>query len=114
MDGRLNIASPPRPSDPNRVWLLGQIHDAILGLRRPGDDDAMRRVKAIMETPVLTVANVHVAGRPFFTTATGTPATTHGAQRKHRKATERRNGSKGYPSAASTSRALQRPAEVGD
>jgi len=53
MDGRLNIAAPPRPSDPNRVWVLGQIHDAILGLRRSGDDDAIRRVVGIMECPVL-------------------------------------------------------------
>lgn len=53
MDRRLNISSPPRPSDPCRVWLLGQIHDALLGLRRVGDDDAMRRVVGIMECPVL-------------------------------------------------------------
>jgi DNA polymerase I-like protein with 3'-5' exonuclease and polymerase domains len=53
MDGRLSVASPPRPSDPCRVWVLGQIHDAILGLRRPGDDDAMRRVVEIMQCPVL-------------------------------------------------------------
>lgn len=52
MDGRLNIGSAPRTSDPNRVWLLAPVHDAILGLRRPGDDDAMRRVKEIMECPV--------------------------------------------------------------
>lgn len=52
MDGRLNIGVAPRTSDPNRVWLLAPVHDAILGLRRPGDDDAMRRVKEIMECPV--------------------------------------------------------------
>ena len=53
MDGQLNIGSAPKPSDPNRVWVLGQIHDAVLGLRRIGDDDALRRVKEIMETPVI-------------------------------------------------------------
>lgn len=53
MDTRLNLGSAPRPADPNRVWLLAPVHDAILGLRRPGDDDAMRRVRDIMETPVL-------------------------------------------------------------
>jgi DNA polymerase I-like protein with 3'-5' exonuclease and polymerase domains len=53
LDGRLNLGSPPRESDPNRVWLLGQIHDAVLGLVRPGDLDALRRVKEIMECPVL-------------------------------------------------------------
>jgi DNA polymerase I-like protein with 3'-5' exonuclease and polymerase domains len=53
LDTRLNIRSTPRPGDPNRVWLLGQIHDAILGLVRPGDVDALRRVREIMETPIV-------------------------------------------------------------
>ena len=53
LDTRLNFAASPSPRDPNRVWLLCPVHDAILGLRRPGDDEALKRVKAIMETPVL-------------------------------------------------------------
>jgi DNA polymerase I-like protein with 3'-5' exonuclease and polymerase domains len=53
LDGRLNIGAPPRPSDPNRVWLLGQVHDALLGLVRPGDFAALQRVREIMECPVL-------------------------------------------------------------
>jgi DNA polymerase I-like protein with 3'-5' exonuclease and polymerase domains len=53
LDGRMNIGAPPRESDPNRIWLLGQIHDAILGLVRPGDIEALRRVKEIMECPVI-------------------------------------------------------------
>ena len=53
MDTRLHLGTTPRPSDPNRLWLLAPVHDAILGLRRPGDDDALRRVVQIMETPVI-------------------------------------------------------------
>lgn len=53
MDTQLSIGRAPRASDPNRVWLLGQIHDALLGLRRVGDDAAMRRVREIMECPIL-------------------------------------------------------------
>jgi hypothetical protein len=53
MDTRLNLGSPPRVSDPNRVWLLAPVHDAILGLYRPGDIGALRRMADIMETPVL-------------------------------------------------------------
>jgi hypothetical protein len=59
LDTRLNIASTPRPSDPNRVWLLGQIHDALLGLVRPDDLATLRRVKEILETPIL------IHGRPL-------------------------------------------------
>ena len=53
LDTRLNIASTPRPSDPNRVWLLGPIHDAVVGLVRPDDDAALARVKEIMECPIV-------------------------------------------------------------
>jgi DNA polymerase I-like protein with 3'-5' exonuclease and polymerase domains len=45
MDGR---ASTPKPSDPCRVWILAQVHDAILGLVRPGDDEALQRVHELM------------------------------------------------------------------
>jgi DNA polymerase I-like protein with 3'-5' exonuclease and polymerase domains len=41
-------AALPRPSDPNRVWLLAQVHDAILGLVRPGDDEALARLQELM------------------------------------------------------------------
>lgn len=52
LDTRLNIAASPRPSDPNRVWLLAQVHDAILGQYRPGDLDTLRRVRDIMSCPI--------------------------------------------------------------
>ncbi len=52
LDTQLNLGRGPRPSDPNRVWLLAQVHDAILGLVRPGDDGTLLRIKTIMETPV--------------------------------------------------------------
>jgi DNA polymerase I-like protein with 3'-5' exonuclease and polymerase domains len=43
----------PRPSDPNRVWLLAQVHDAILGLVRPHDIATLRRLKELMTIPIL-------------------------------------------------------------
>ena len=52
LDGRTNIWAPPRPSDPNCVWLLGQIHDAVLGLVRPNDTTTLRRLQEILETPI--------------------------------------------------------------
>lgn len=45
MDGR---AETPHPSDPCRVWLLAQVHDAILGLVRPGDDEALIEMQRLM------------------------------------------------------------------
>ena len=51
-DTRLNIGSPPSPSDPNRLWLLAQVHDALLGLRRPDDEGILCRIKQIFETPI--------------------------------------------------------------
>jgi DNA polymerase I-like protein with 3'-5' exonuclease and polymerase domains len=45
MDGGAEL---PRPSDPNRVWLLAQVHDAILGLVRPGDDAALLEMQRLM------------------------------------------------------------------
>ena len=59
LDTQINLGRAPRPTDPNRVWLLGQIHDAILGLVRPGDHDTLRRVREIMETPIL------IRGKPL-------------------------------------------------
>ena len=41
-------ASTPKPSDPSRVWLLAQVHDAMLGLVRPGDDEALKEVVRLM------------------------------------------------------------------
>ncbi len=52
MDTRLNIWDAPAPSQPNRVWLLAQVHDAILGLYRPGDVGALKRVKELMSIPL--------------------------------------------------------------
>jgi DNA polymerase family A len=45
MDGR---AEPPRLSDPCRIWILAQVHDAILGLVRPGDDAALLELQRLM------------------------------------------------------------------
>lgn len=53
MDTRLNIWDAPDPAQPNRVWLLAQVHDAILFLYRPGDLSTLRRVKELMEIPML-------------------------------------------------------------
>lgn len=52
LDTRLNIWDAPHASQPNSVWLLAQGHDAILGLRRIGDDVALHRVKELMTFPV--------------------------------------------------------------
>jgi DNA polymerase I-like protein with 3'-5' exonuclease and polymerase domains len=53
LDTRVNVWDAPHPSQPNRVWLLAQVHDAILFLYRPGDTDTLRRVKELMEIPLL-------------------------------------------------------------
>ncbi len=53
MDLQLNVWNAPHPDQPNRVWLLAQVHDAILFLYRPGDVGALRRVKELMEMPIL-------------------------------------------------------------
>lgn len=52
LDTRANVWDAPHPNQPNRVWLLAQVHDAILGLYRPGDLGSLRRVKELMETPL--------------------------------------------------------------
>ena len=45
----------PRPcvSDPNRLWLLAQVHDAILAERREGDEEVVARLLELMQVPVL-------------------------------------------------------------
>lgn len=43
---------PPSVTDPNRVFLLAQIHDAILGEVRLGDDASVARVLDLMQIPV--------------------------------------------------------------
>ncbi len=53
LDTRVNIWDHPNPDQPNRVWLLAQVHDAILFLYRPGDHGALQRVKSLMEHPIL-------------------------------------------------------------
>lgn len=52
LDLRPNIHDAPAPHQPNRVWLIAQVHDAIWGLRRIGDDDALRRVAELMTIPI--------------------------------------------------------------
>ncbi len=46
------MASTPKPSDPCRVWILAPVHDAILGLVRPGDDAALQRLQELMTFPI--------------------------------------------------------------
>jgi DNA polymerase family A len=53
LDTRVNVWDTPHPDQPNRVWLLAQVHDAILFLYRPGDLATLRRVKELMEMPLL-------------------------------------------------------------
>lgn len=53
LDTRANVCDAPHPNQPNRVWLLAQVHDAVLGLRRAADDDALRRVRELMTIPIL-------------------------------------------------------------
>jgi hypothetical protein len=53
LDTRPNVFNAPRPSDPNKVWLLAQVHDAILGLIRPHDTKTLRRVIELMTIPTL-------------------------------------------------------------
>lgn len=48
MDTELDLTQAPNPRQPNRVWLLGQIHDAVLGEVRWGDNEALARVQELM------------------------------------------------------------------
>lgn len=48
LDTSINLWEAPKPSQPNQVWLLAQVHDAILGEVREGDFDTLRRVKELM------------------------------------------------------------------
>lgn len=51
LDTGVNVLNAPRLGDPNRVWLLAQIHDAILGLIRPHDIETLGRIKELMTIP---------------------------------------------------------------
>ena len=57
--------------DPERAQLLAQIHDAILGQRRPGDDATAKRVVELMTFPipigdrVMTIPVEFMAGRTW-------------------------------------------------
>lgn len=57
LDNAVNIDKAPKPSDPNRVWLLAQVHDAILGMVRVGDFKTLQEVKRLMTIPL------HIRGR---------------------------------------------------
>ena len=48
LDGHIVPWQAPQPTDPNRIWLLAQVHDAVLGLVRWGDDATLARVKELM------------------------------------------------------------------
>jgi hypothetical protein len=48
LDTGLELGVVPHVGHPNRVWLLGQIHDALLGEVRFGDDGSLSRVLDLM------------------------------------------------------------------
>lgn len=52
LDTSISLWEAPKPSQPNRVWLLAQVHDAILGEVREGDFDTLRRVRELMSIPI--------------------------------------------------------------
>lgn len=51
LDTRVNVHEAPHPSQPNKAWVLAQVHDAILGLCRPGDAATLRRIRDLMTIP---------------------------------------------------------------
>lgn len=53
---------PPRTSDPNRLWLLAQVHDAILAEVRAGDDATVERMLELMRVPVPVYGRIMVIG----------------------------------------------------
>jgi DNA polymerase I-like protein with 3'-5' exonuclease and polymerase domains len=53
LDSSVNIDKAPKPSDPNRVWLLAQVHDAILGMVRVGDLATLHEVRRLMDIPLV-------------------------------------------------------------
>lgn len=52
LDTSLGLYRAPRVDDPNKVWLLAQVHDAILFLVRDGDFETMERVRELMTIPM--------------------------------------------------------------
>lgn len=52
LDTCIHIDRAPHVSDPNRCWLLAQVHDAILGQVRQDDFDTLRRIKELMTIPI--------------------------------------------------------------
>lgn len=53
LDLYANVWDTPHPNQPNRVWLLAQVHDAILFQYRKGDVGALREVQKRMLIPIL-------------------------------------------------------------
>lgn len=51
LDTCLNMNG-PHINDPNKAWCLAQVHDAILGEVRKGDDATLARIKELMTIPV--------------------------------------------------------------
>ena len=48
LDGSVELGVVPHSGQPNRAWLLAQVHDAILGMVRWGDDVALGRILHLM------------------------------------------------------------------
>lgn len=53
LDLGVNVLNAPKPSDPNKVWLMAQEHDALLFQIRPHDYETLQRVLNLMRIPVL-------------------------------------------------------------
>jgi DNA polymerase I-like protein with 3'-5' exonuclease and polymerase domains len=48
LDGSVELGVVPHNGQPNRAWLLAQVHDAVLGMVRWGDDVALGRILHLM------------------------------------------------------------------
>lgn len=52
LDAEIRPGYSPHVDDPNRIWLLAQVHDAILFQVREGDFAALERVRELMTIPI--------------------------------------------------------------
>lgn len=52
LDLKLTVRRAPHPNDPNSVWCIANIHDAVLGQVRAGDNVSLVRVKELMIIPM--------------------------------------------------------------
>ena len=52
LDTCITPGQSPCITDPNKVWLLAQVHDALLFEVRAGDFETLKRVKELMTIPI--------------------------------------------------------------